>query len=808
MKRWISVSVLFVMLASLLLAPMGISAAKPAASPAKTSDALVDALAGGTGAPLNILVQTESQDYAAAISTINAAGGQVTRTFKYASGLAATVPPSAIEALIALDGVGKISLDTVRTLGPTSRPVAGATTLAAAGPDGLTREAMAQLDLALAGGAALPVGEGFEMVTLNATDAANYPTTYWNPISMNAYPVWDDGYFGEGSLVAVIDTGIYDQHPLLVGNVVGGVDLSPDVGTPEEGWNLPGNHWHGSHVSGIIAGHGGLVVPEDHILVASIEMYSGMTLPEYELDPAYRVIPMYGMAPDAQLYGIKVFPSTGAGVPESYIIGGIEHAIDMKVSGAYDIDAINMSIGGPNWFDGRDLEDQVVDSATSAGIAVAASASNDGPYSQTIQSPGTANTSIAVGSVANPVNTRVYWDYYYNWFGIGYYLYVDDNPQMIYSSSRGPTSDGRDKPTVAATGVYVLSAMPSAGNPDGAGWASGTSMAAPAVAGIVALLNGWGEAKGASPYDYKEAVIAGAHPLPGFDKYDQGAGYVDAAASMAALMADATLGSPHPDLSNGYSRNAVKPKGTSIQGANDDEGITFEVSLAPGMSEHYYFQLHPNAEKVIIDFTNVDYGEDPLEMNSFEVYYQGGMRSGNFSQVDTTNVWGDAHFEIADMSTTASGYIFGANLYDMPLMPAYQKFIIENDWTSYDTVSATVTVRVVKGNGGIKPDEHYDGALITGESYGWIPVGFGPNGVRLDLSWQNDWKRYPPNDMDMIVVWYDTDDNQYVEYGGATMYAPEIVIIDSDMIAEVYVLVDGYNTNDIKEKWELDVWYR
>jgi subtilisin family serine protease len=150
------------------------------------------------------------------------------------------------------------------------------------------------------------------------------------------------------------------------------------------------------------------------------------------------------------------------------------------------------------------------------------SAGNDGPASLTVGSPATANTAIAVGAVATPENSRVYWDYFYG-LGFGNYVYNDENPQVFYFSSRGPTADGRDKPAVSAVGVMVLSAF--TGSPGALGWASGTSMSCPAVSGTVALLNSYSESegRGASPYDYKQAVIAGSTPLPGWDELDQGA---------------------------------------------------------------------------------------------------------------------------------------------------------------------------------------------------------------------------------------------------------------------------------------------
>lgn len=72
----------------------------------------------------------------------------------------------------------------------------------------------------------------------------------------------------------------------------------------------------------------------------------------------------------------------------------------------YDVDVISMSLGGSTLFDGRDLEDTVVDYATSVGITVVAAAGNEGPASMTIGTPGSAESAITVAAAAHSVNTR------------------------------------------------------------------------------------------------------------------------------------------------------------------------------------------------------------------------------------------------------------------------------------------------------------------------------------------------------------------------------------------------------------------
>jgi subtilisin family serine protease len=755
---------------------------------------------------MDILIETDSQNYSAVAAAIEDLGGSVTRTFKYANGLAASIPKESVSSLADVAGVEQVSLDMIRSPIPTSgdSTAPGARTIG-----GMNPEDANQLDDVVPAGEAFYSDAGHETVTLAPADLEAELETYDNFISMNAGPVWGTGNFGQDSLVAVIDTGIYDQHFMLAGSVVGGVDLSPDVGGAFEGFNLVSNHWHGTHVSGIVAGHGGIIVPNGDLLVQSIELYSGAPLPAW--DPGNKLILLWGMAPSAQLYGIKVFPHTGAGVPESVIIAGIEHAIDQKLSGAFDIDVINMSLGGASLFDGRDLEDQVVDFATSIGITVVSAASNDGPTSMTINSPGSANTSITVGAVAQPLTTKVFWDQNFGILGIGDVLYVDENPQMIYFSSRGPTSDGREKPTASANGVFVLSSFITPAFPQSIAWASGTSMATPGMAGTVALLNTYGESIGASPYDYKQAVIAGSSPIPAFADWEQGAGLIDAAAAMDALQADGNLGQAHPGIRRGFSHQSVKPEGKQIQSVNSKRGWTYQIrDLGPGHSEHFYFDLHPNAEKITIEFSNVALGVDPILFNSFELYVNTSRTFLN-PYIDSVNIWDDALIEIESLSTTVSGAVFGLCpdcVNDLPLMPGYVRVVVENDWTSFDDLSGTINITVETGNNSGKADEVYNGELNTGESDGFFPVGFGSSGVELELSWVRDWTVVPASDMDLIVAWFDTDGFLHFEFGAATLNSPEKLIIDSTNVDAVFVLVDGFNTNGLDEPWELQVTYR
>jgi len=754
------------------------------------SKALLSQILTHAESNVQVLVETYTNDYVAVVADIRALGGEVTFQYKYATGLAATIPANNVFKLAENSNVKAISLDETRTISSRVRDFVDngkiKTTMFAYDIFDQPREEELVSEYTLS--------EDALLIHLTPEQIELFePQTYWNPIAMGAANVWDTGDYGQDSLVVIIDTGVFADHVMLGwdpdGPVIGGVDLSFDVSDPEfEGFDNPNNHYHGTHCAGIVAGAAGILVHSSDPLYEAVAQH-GAPPPEASSIgyPGYHIIPLYGMAPLAQIYGIKVFDHTGGGVPTSMVIGAIEYAIDMHESGDYDVDVISMSLGGGTGYDGRDLEAQTVDYATSIGITVVAAAGNEGPASMTVGSPATANTAIAVAAAAHPVNTRIFWDLEYGKPGIGHQLFTSNTPQIYAFSSRGPASDDRAKPEVTATGMFVLSCVTP--SPYGLGWASGTSMACPAVAGAVALLNTLGEGV-ASPYDYKEAIMDGAVWLEGYDSYDQGAGYLNAWNSLISLINDPSLGDPHPDITPIPLDVPVAPRGidTGIVGSG-----TFEytiTNLEPGHTVDFYFETTEATDYIEIEIDDVRTVRNPYLMNSFELYVQSAVRTGYDYFIDSANVYGHASFYISDYSTTWSGATWmpaAGDAWDIIIQPGYTRVVMENDWTSSGRISGTMKITVTETTPPT-PDEEYFGAIDTGETYDWTPkkkkqftpwksVGFGSSGVIIELWWENDWTEYPTSDLDMIVAWNDGVSWHYI-YSGASLRSPEGVYID------------------------------
>ena len=466
----------------------------------RLSNDLINYLSTNNANSVNILISTTTHDYSSIIEEINAIHGTVTNTFQYAMGLAAIVPRSSLVILSELSGVQSVSLNAIRTPASTGlNTLAESMPITTSSSSSSSISTLESIDTQLTSGQAsnLNTNGNYQVETLSPQQIQSVtsqisPQTYANSYLMGATPVWATGNFGQNSLAVIIDTGIYSDHFMLQGSVIGGIDISTDVGTSYEGYNVATNYWHGTHVAGILAGHGAIIVPKTDILAQTISLNSGPLAVDPN-NPNQVIIPLLGMAPEAKLYAIKVFPHTGAGVPESTIIAGIEDAINLKVNQGLDVNIISMSLGGPTLFDGRNLEDQAVNQATADGITVVSAAGNEGPASMTAGSPGSAFTSITVGAAVDPTHARVFFDLNYNTLGIGKSMFVSNDTQIIYFSSRGPTSDGRIHPTVSALGVYILSAFNTPDDRLGIAFASGTSLATPEVSGAVALLNTYGE---------------------------------------------------------------------------------------------------------------------------------------------------------------------------------------------------------------------------------------------------------------------------------------------------------------------------
>ena len=255
--------------------------------------------------------------------------------------------------------------------------------------------------------------------------------------------IWEDtGYTGEGSVVSIIDTGIDSEH-------VGLDDLDDDNSTNDskviafyDPVNNPDktngtevkaydDQGHGTHCAGITAGTGA---------------------------PTYEYV---GVAPQAQLVGVKVLDEGGSG-SFATVMAGMEWTVDKRHD--FNIRAASMSLGGFGLIEWTAAEEESVNRMANemvrSGVALFIAAGNSAVSAQ-IGTPGSAEDAITVGALDKDTSIAVY-------------------------SSQGPTEEGRIKPNIAFVGSSVNA--PEANSGDGYVAYSGTSMATPGAAGLAALM--------------------------------------------------------------------------------------------------------------------------------------------------------------------------------------------------------------------------------------------------------------------------------------------------------------------------------
>ena len=299
----------------------------------------------------------------------------------------------------------------------------------------------------------------------------------WNLEMVNGPQAWPTST-GVGAVVAVIDTGVRFNHPDLSGRFhPDDFDfVGADVDDPDTDGDPADGDGHGTHVTGIIA--------------ANRDNGEGIA----------------GVAPGARVLPLRVLDDNGGGYVED-TIKAINYAIDKRVH------VINLSLGDyvplySTLFGDDPAYADALERAVRAGIVVVVAAGNNGVPK--CENPDVAGM-VCVGAVDNSGNRAPYSSHGSN---------VD---LMAPGGSIGVFTDD-----------YVLSTYLGGEEPDYE-YISGTSQAAPHVAGVAALLASLG-VRGQAAADRIVATAADAGASGPDDQY--GAGIVDAAAAVAGLAVD------------------------------------------------------------------------------------------------------------------------------------------------------------------------------------------------------------------------------------------------------------------------------
>lgn len=415
----------------------------------------------------------------------------------------------------------------------------------------------------------------------------------YNVSIMNVPEVWDMGFFGDDVVVAVLDTGVNYNHNDLVNNMW----THPDF--PNHGWDFTGNnndpmdlHGHGTHCAGTVAGDGS----------------SGSQT---------------GMAPNAKIMALQVLTASGGGTES-----GVWQAIEFSVE--YGAHVMSLSLGWAHaWGPDRASWRTTMDNALAAGVVAAVAAGNEGnqqwqyPIPSNVRTPGdcpapwrhpdqpdtgTRSAVVTVGA-------------------------TDQNDQIAGFSSRGPVTwqnvspyndypynpgEGLILPDVVAPGVNVKSLSHSSNS--GYTTMSGTSMATPGVAGVMALI--LSKNPGITPEEMSQVLEETALPLSANKSTTFGSGRVD------ALEAIENTAFPGPV----YAHHTI----------NDETGNN-NGQVNPGEFIQVHLALANNSDATFENVEAYVYTDSPYVTMTDSIAF-----FGDFGPEETIEIENAIAFEVAD----------------------------------------------------------------------------------------------------------------------------------------------------------------
>ncbi len=258
---------------------------------------------------------------------------------------------------------------------------------------------------------------------------------------------------GTGVTVGVVDTGVDGSHPALAGGYRGASDTPGGPVVHERNWFDPYGvcatpcdpQGHGTHVTSVAVGRA--VNPA--VTSGATAAWSGSAVP----------VPALGVAPGAEWMAAR--GCTGAVCDLDELLSALQFMVAPTDAAGNDPDpdlrpdviVNSWGLTSPNL--ALERAQRVVEAS---GIIPVAAAGNNGPECGSVTTPGSQRTTLTVGALRS-----------------------DLTPLPVSGRGPGPTDS---QPNVATVGELVPGALP------GGAWGAmtGTSQAAPQVAGLVALL--------------------------------------------------------------------------------------------------------------------------------------------------------------------------------------------------------------------------------------------------------------------------------------------------------------------------------
>ncbi|UCD62959.1 MAG: S8 family serine peptidase [Candidatus Zixiibacteriota bacterium] len=394
--------------------------------------------------------------------------------------------------------------------------------------------------------------------------------------------LWKRGLKGKGRLVCSFDTGVEQSHPAL------------------------SSKWRGNHTSLSTAWFSKIapdVLPYDLLGHGTHTM--GVMVGAAEADS-------FGVAPEAEWITAGVIDQ---GRTLSMTISDILEAFQWALNPDYDENTVDdvPDVILNSWGFPKDLfspcDDTfwgIIDYVEAAGIVTVFSAGNEGPSPMTMRSPADRATS--------PINS----------FAVG----AVDNSKLITSfSSRGPSScdTTQIKPEVVAPGVNIRSSFKDASY----ALMSGTSMAAPYIAGLVALIRQYNP--DATVEEIKYALISACEDLgPGGNDNAYGHGFVDASRVLDYI--------PAPSV-EGMDIVGYRISGDGLAMPGESFGLQLVLNPSDDSVDHLVGTIETGMGGVLItagtaDFYYTSGVSTALNETPFEITFDSAMYHGQSIEFD------------------------------------------------------------------------------------------------------------------------------------------------------------------------------
>ena len=444
--------------------------------------------------------------------------------------------------------------------------------------------------------------------------------------------LWQQGYTGSGTEIGVIDLFLADSsHPAISGNFLGSQKF------------VNGAAWLGGHATSV----------------------TGAALSQ---DPTRR-----GVAFDAGWWTAQTTNRGSITNQRTQTVAAETFARGLGLLDGNPAEVLTMSIGLAGADSAVDQWSLALDHLVAThGTTIVVAAGNDGPTSGFSGPPATAFNILSVGATGGNGATI-----------------SEDYSQIAPYSSRGPTNGARSKPDLVAPGSLLD--LPTLGN----GWseASGTSFAAPLVAGGAALLVDMGQDRSLDvhPLVIKSVLLNSADKLPGWSHtatepldFRYGAGQINL--QSAFFQYDAGQHGPGIVDSVGWDHGAIAGEADNI--------YEFDVDLPAGAELTATLAWNRQVSSSTADVETTIYTAAPLENLDLLLYELGDPAAPVASSVSTVDnvehllvsLASPGHYALAVRS--ANGTLVSPSPYSLAWNVAVPEILLPGDYNQNGVVDA------------------------------------------------------------------------------------------------------------------------